>query len=237
MGKYLMFDSGSLCRRPVRASAERIQERGGHARAARFLRRRSEARLLRRRRASTRASTTTRSRSRCTDCRRTRRAGARNTRSALRESFTRTHVRCSCTRHLAAAGDATASRSIPTLKDAWGLPAMRVTFKDHPTICKTMQVSAGARRWRSCDAAGAREDAGRIRVDGTTTLRVHLLGTCRMGNDPRPRWWTATTARTTCRTCSGGRQQLRHLGPEPADLTIQALAYRAADHLAKSSLR
>ena len=50
VGKYLMFNYASRARRCLRARAQRIQERAGHAHPARFLRLRSEARLLRRRR-------------------------------------------------------------------------------------------------------------------------------------------------------------------------------------------
>ena len=37
----------------------------------------------------------------------------------------------------------------PELKDAWGLPAIRVTYQDHPDDLATIAVPAGSRRWRS----------------------------------------------------------------------------------------
>ena len=51
VGKYLMFNGQSYASGTVRAPAQRVQERPGHARPARLLRRGSGARLLRRRRA------------------------------------------------------------------------------------------------------------------------------------------------------------------------------------------
>ena len=50
VGKYLMFNYSGARARRVRARAERVQERAGHAHPARLLRLGSEARLLRRRR-------------------------------------------------------------------------------------------------------------------------------------------------------------------------------------------
>ena len=71
--------------------------------------------------------------------------------------------------------------SIPTLKDAWGIPAIRVTYRDHPddlAIARFLQ-DRGA---EILDAAGA------LRVTKApvteSSLGFHLLGTCRMGNDP-----------------------------------------------------
>ena len=51
VGKYLMFDNGTLMCGLFDQPVQRVQERGRHARAARLLRCRSEAGLLRRRRA------------------------------------------------------------------------------------------------------------------------------------------------------------------------------------------
>jgi choline dehydrogenase-like flavoprotein len=72
----------------------------------------------------------------------------------------------------------------PTLKDAWGIPAIRVTYKDHPDdlamarflqdrAVEIMQAAGAEKVWRAQQriARGS----------------VHLLGTCRMGNDPASR--------------------------------------------------
>ena len=71
----------------------------------------------------------------------------------------------------------------PALKDAWGLPCMRVTYKDHPDDLKNAEFLHGARRSRSRKAAGALKTWAEP-VE-SQTQSVHLLGTCRMGNDPR----------------------------------------------------
>ena len=71
----------------------------------------------------------------------------------------------------------------PALKDAWGLPCMRVTYKDHPDDLKCARVPDGAARWSIAQAAGALKIWPEpVRPQ---TQSVHLLGTCRMGNDPR----------------------------------------------------
>ena len=43
-----------------------------------------------------------------------------------------------------------------TVKDAWGLPALRVTFKNHPDDIKAMQFLAGKQR-EILETAGARK--------------------------------------------------------------------------------
>ena len=70
----------------------------------------------------------------------------------------------------------------PTLKDAWGIPALRVTYKDHPddlAFARFLQDRSSA---RSCRRRARR------RFGATTwpelNWGVHLLGHCRMGNDP-----------------------------------------------------
>ncbi|WP_411280895.1 GMC family oxidoreductase [Gemmatimonas sp.] len=69
----------------------------------------------------------------------------------------------------------------PTLKDAWGVPAMRVTYTDHPDDIKFTEFQLGIGQ-QILQAAGARETwkAPFNSQKGS----VHLLGTARMGNDP-----------------------------------------------------
>jgi len=123
------------------------------------------------------------------------------------------------------------------VKDAWGMPAMRVTFKNHADDLKATQWIT-ERQIELLQAAGA----SRIWVDpatvGDVTYSRHLMGTCRMGDDPR----TSVTDRwnrshdvpnlfivdgSSLVTCA--RQQ--------PTATIQALAYRAADHLSAAASR
>ena len=69
-----------------------------------------------------------------------------------------------------------------TVKDAWGLPAMRVTYKDHPDDLKTCQYMID-RSMEILEASGA-QDKWAYPVE-ESTFGFHLLGTCRMGNDPK----------------------------------------------------
>ena len=70
----------------------------------------------------------------------------------------------------------------PSLKDAWGLPAMRVTYTDHPDDLKNLTYLIG-KATQLAEAAGAPK-AWPDPVAPQTNA-VHLLGTCRMGNDPK----------------------------------------------------
>jgi choline dehydrogenase-like flavoprotein len=68
----------------------------------------------------------------------------------------------------------------PELKDAWGMPALRVTYRDHPddlAFARFMQD----RSVEIMQAAGA-QDVWKSPV-AETVAGPHLLGTARMGND------------------------------------------------------
>ena len=123
----------------------------------------------------------------------------------------------------------------PTLRDAWGLPAMRVTFESHPDDTKNRHFQL-ERQMEILEAAGAKKKWNAPVEDVTDS--VHLMGTCRMGDDPRTsvadRWNRSHDVRnlfivdgSSLVTC--GRQQ-------PTE-TIQALAYRAADYIVKAAPR
>lgn len=121
----------------------------------------------------------------------------------------------------------------PEVTDAWGLPALRVTYKDHPDGLKTQQFFLD----RAVDLLGA---AGAVKKWGLpvaeTTASTHLLGTCRMGDDPRnsvinkyhrahdvPNLFIVDGSSFV----TSGRNQ--------PTCTIQALAYRASDHIIRMS--
>lgn len=121
------------------------------------------------------------------------------------------------------------------LKDAWGLPVMRVTFESHPDDMKARRFVL-ARELEILDAAGAKKVWHQPLEEITDS--VHLMGSCRMGNDPRTsvvdRWNRSHDVRNLfivdgSSLVTSGRQQ-------PTE-TIQALAYRAADYIAQSSRR
>ncbi len=152
---------------------------------------------------------------------------------AVGESFTHTSgtlAHCSCLSR-----EQNSISLDPVLKDAWGLPAMRVTFQSHPDDLKNRRFLL-ERQLEILEAAGAKKKWN-LPVDDVTDS-VHLMGTCRMGDDPRTsvvdRWNRSHDVRnlfivdgSSLVTC--GRQQ-------PTE-TIQALAYRAADYIAKAAPR
>ncbi len=117
----------------------------------------------------------------------------------------------------------------PESKDAWGRPAIRATYRDHPddlSMAKFLQD----RSMELIDAAGA-EKSWRRPIE-TTTGGEHLLGTCRMGDDPK----TSVVDRThrshdvpNLYICDGSSFVTSGRG-QPT-MTIMALAFRAADQI------
>jgi choline dehydrogenase-like flavoprotein len=152
---------------------------------------------------------------------------------ALAHGFTRTMLLLG---HITCVPVESNSISLDTgVKDAWGLPALRMTFRNHPDDLKTMRFVLD-RSMEILDAAGAVKKWEYPPAEVTFT--GHLMGTCRMGNDPA----TSVVDRfhrahdvpnlflvdgSSLVTC--GRQQ-------PTE-TIQALAYRAADHMIQRAKR
>jgi choline dehydrogenase-like flavoprotein len=123
----------------------------------------------------------------------------------------------------------------PSLKDAWGIPAMRATYKDHPDDLATARFlqdrsveileAAGAQKvWR----AGLQEQQ----------FGVHLLGTCRMGNDPASSVvdkYHRTHDVPNLFLCDGSSFVTSGRG-QPT-MTIQALAFRAGDYIGRFAKR
>ncbi len=123
----------------------------------------------------------------------------------------------------------------PVVKDAWGLPAMRVTFDCHPDDVKTMLFMRD-RMLEIAEAAGARTKWA-LPVGDVLPSR-HLMGTCRMGNDPRKSVVNADNRSHDVANLFlvDGSSLVTSARQQPT-ATIQALAYRAADkmtQLAKS---
>jgi len=118
----------------------------------------------------------------------------------------------------------------PDLKDAWGLPAMRVTYKDHPDDLK-FAAFLQDRGLEVMQAAGAQQ-AWKAPITEATGS-PHLLGTCRMGNDPATsvvdRYHRTHDVRNLF-VCDGSSFVTSGRG-QPT-MTIQALAFRAGEHIA-----
>ena len=123
----------------------------------------------------------------------------------------------------------------PELKDDWGRPALRVTYEDHPDDLKLQQFLQD-RAMEILDAAGAQR-TWRTPV-APQNVGAHLLGTCRMGNDPESsvvnRFHRAHEV-DNLYICDGSSFVTSGRG-QPT-MTIQALAFRAADHLIKDTGR
>lgn len=117
----------------------------------------------------------------------------------------------------------------PREKDAWGLPAVRVTYKDHAEDMKTMRFFQD-RCKELLDAAGARKLWSRPVSE--QSFGYHLLGTCRMGDDPRnsvvDKYHRAHDVPNLF-ICDGSSFVTSGRGQPTC--TIQALAFRASDHI------
>jgi choline dehydrogenase-like flavoprotein len=117
----------------------------------------------------------------------------------------------------------------PESTDQWGRPAIRLTYRDHDddlAVAKFLQE----RSMELLDAAGA-EKSWRRPIEPSTGGE-HLLGTCRMGNDP-----VTSVVNRDHRShdvpnlfiCDGSSFVTSGRG-QPT-MTIMALAFRAADKI------
>jgi len=119
----------------------------------------------------------------------------------------------------------------PEVKDAWGLPAMRVTYKNHPDDLKNMAFFT-EKALELLEAAGAQKKWPVPPHE--SEVSVHLMGTCRMGNDPK----TSVTnkyhrAHDVPNLFIVDGSSFVTSGRNQPTCTIQALAYRAADNIAR----
>ncbi len=117
----------------------------------------------------------------------------------------------------------------PTARDKWGRPSIRVTYKEHDddvALKKFMQDRA----MEILDAMGAEKSWSSGFSDGIGG--VHLLGTCRMGDDPQTSVvdkYHRTHDIPNLFLCDGSSFVTSGRG-QPT-MTIMALAFRAADHI------
>jgi len=121
----------------------------------------------------------------------------------------------------------------PKVKDAWGEPAIRLTYQYHPDDAKNLNWFKD-RALELLDAAGATQKWA-LPID-SPTIGVHLLGTCRMGNDPK----TSVVdkfhrAHDVPNLFIVDGSSFVTSGRNQPTCTIQALAYRAADHIARAA--
>ncbi len=117
----------------------------------------------------------------------------------------------------------------PTKTDKWGRPAIIVTYNDHPDDLSNAQFLQDKAQ-ELLDAAGAARTWKR--PVAPSNFGVHLLGTCRMGDDP-----ATSVIDKTHRThdvpnlfiCDGSSLVTSTRG-QPT-MSIMALAFRAADQI------
>ncbi|HXY00860.1 MAG TPA: GMC family oxidoreductase [Candidatus Limnocylindrales bacterium] len=146
---------------------------------------------------------------------------------ALRQNFTRTmEIFCHGT---SLPVESNGFSLDPDVKDAWGLPALRMTYRDHPDDLKLASWMKD-RAMELLDAADAKTKwHGPVEE---TQFAVHLLGTCRMGNDPKTSVINAdhrTHDVPNLFLCDGS--SLVTSGRGQPTMTIEALAFRAADRI------
>lgn len=121
----------------------------------------------------------------------------------------------------------------PASRDHLGRPAIRVTYRDHDDDL-AMSKFLQERELELFDAMGAKQFWGR--PIGPSSGGPHLLGTCRMGNDPAtsvidPHHRTHEVKNLFL--CDGSSMVTSGRG-QPT-MTIMALAFRAAEHIGKAA--
>jgi choline dehydrogenase-like flavoprotein len=117
----------------------------------------------------------------------------------------------------------------PELKDPWGLPALRLTYKEHPDDLKARQFMSD----RAVDILQA-ADALKAWPNKTTPIRggAHLMGTARMGNDPKTSVVNKfNRAHDVPNLYIVDGSSFVTSGRTHLTCTIQALAFRAADYI------
>jgi len=124
----------------------------------------------------------------------------------------------------------------PEVKDKWGRPALRTTFMNHPDDFATMKFFM-ERSMEMLDAVGAIKKVGSYNQTGQTG-GVHLLGTCRMGNDPASSVVDRyNRSHEVPNLFMVDGSSLVTSGRGQPTMTIMALAFRAAEHMVAAAQR
>jgi choline dehydrogenase-like flavoprotein len=123
----------------------------------------------------------------------------------------------------------------PTVKDDWGLPALRITYTDHDDDLKIMQFMVDRSKEIAAAAGAQKVWSFPVQISGGT---AHLLGTCRMGKDSKtsvidPNHRTHDVPNLFL--CDGSSMVTSGRG-QPT-MTIMALAFRAGERIADLAKR
>ncbi len=121
----------------------------------------------------------------------------------------------------------------PEVKDAWGLPAMRITSKSHADDLRNMEFF----RQKALDVLQA-AGATKVWAGPVNDARgsAHNRGSCRMGTDPKTSVVNAHhRAHDVPNLFVVDGSNLVTGGRNHPTMTIQALAFRAAEHIAKAA--
>jgi choline dehydrogenase-like flavoprotein len=158
--------------------------------------------------------------------------------SAFKQTIQRLHGRAvQCWGHTTSLPVATNAVDLdPQAKDSWGLPAIRVTFKEHEADVRMYKYMFD-RSIELLKAAGATRTWGQPPGDDPGGA-VHLLGTCRMGNEARSSVVNAShRAHDVPNLFMVDGSSFVTSGRGQPTLTIQALAFRAADRASQMAKR
>ncbi len=121
----------------------------------------------------------------------------------------------------------------PSHKDHWDRPALRVTYKDHDDDLANANYMLGYAE-QMMEAAGAVEQWSHPSTHQNGGS--HLLGTCRMGNDPASSVvdkFHRSHEVPNLFICDGSSMVTSGRG-QPT-MTIMAMAFRAAEHIATAA--
>jgi choline dehydrogenase-like flavoprotein len=157
----------------------------------------------------------------------------RDFKKLVANNYTRT---VQCYGHTSSLPVPTNSISIdPYVKDAWGVPAIRMTYEDHPQDMAMYKYFA--QRGEDLLKASGAVQTWQQPVE-SQTFSVHLLGTCRMGNDPKTSVVDKyNRAHDVKNLFVVDGSSLVSCGRGQPTMTIQALAFRAGENIAAAAKR
>ncbi|HEX3681904.1 MAG TPA: GMC family oxidoreductase [Bryobacteraceae bacterium] len=122
----------------------------------------------------------------------------------------------------------------PEVKDAWGLPATRITFENHPDDVRNLKWLL-EREHEILEAMNPKK-VWSVPQDPVIDTSVHLMGTCRMGQDPKKSVVNRHSQTHDVRNLFvvDGSNFVTSARQQPT-ATIQALAYHAADYMIRAA--